>query len=120
MPKDGKGSSGKAEASGPSESLIEIKVKNLRGGNFVVRVPPECSVVQFREVVVKASGGPPNQRIIFRGKVLKDEKKITDYGLQSGLTVHLVGAPPPRRRAATGAATGTSAASGREGGMPRM
>lgn len=37
-----------------------------------------------------------DQRLIFKGKVLKDEQTLVEYKIEDGLTVHLVkGAKPP-------------------------
>ncbi|OWZ20890.1 Ubiquitin family protein [Phytophthora megakarya] len=60
------------------------------------------SVTDFRAKVALATAIPaPRQRLIYRGKLLKDGAALAAYDLQDGHTVHLV-AKLPTRTAATG------------------
>ncbi|KAF1782843.1 Ubiquitin-related domain [Phytophthora cactorum] len=53
------------------------------------------SVADFRAKVALATAVPvPRQRLIYRGKLLKDGVALAAYDLQDGHTVHLVAKPP--------------------------
>lgn len=46
---------------------------------------------------------PESQRLIFKGRILKDETTISEYKIEDGLTVHLV-----KGKAASAAAASSS------------
>ncbi|CEO99951.1 hypothetical protein PBRA_007685 [Plasmodiophora brassicae] len=73
-----------------------VLVKTLNGGQFQVdlEVDPSTPVDALKSAVAEANGTPPErQRIIFRGKVLKDGHLLAEYGVASDSVVHLVVRP---------------------------
>ncbi len=50
-----------------------------------------CSVSDVKEQVEFTEGIPPDQqRLIFGGKQLQDDRQLSDYGIKSEATIHLV------------------------------
>ena len=59
-----------------------IKVRTVSGDKpFQVEVPNDASVRTLKQLIESKSGvGLTQQRLIFSGKVLRDEKHLTEYG----------------------------------------
>ena len=68
-----------------------IKVKTLTGKEIEVDIEPTDKVTRIKERVEEKEGiPPPQQRLIFSGKQMNDEKTATDYKVQGGSVLHLV------------------------------
>ncbi|CAO2170140.1 unnamed protein product [Urochloa humidicola] len=81
-----------------SESTIEINIKTLDSQVHKLRVNKNVPVSVLKEKIFEATGVPlDQQRLIFRGRVLKDDHLLSEYHLEDGFTLHLVA-----RRAAEG------------------
>jgi ubiquilin len=75
----------------------------------------QIPITELKERVAAVSSvDVDKQRLIFRGKVLKDENKLSDFGLEDNDTLHLIirkdDAPAPSVPAPAAAAASTSAA----------
>ncbi|XP_008788002.2 ubiquitin-like domain-containing protein CIP73 isoform X1 [Phoenix dactylifera] len=103
-----------------SESTIEINIKTLDSQIYTFRVNKDMSVPMLKEKVANAIGIPvEQQRLIFRGKVLKDNHLLSEYHLEDGHTLHLVVRQPVQAQPASGAASEDSARnSGNQGSDP--
>lgn len=101
---------------------LNIHIKSGQD-KWEVNVAPESTVLQFKEAINKANGIPvANQRLIYSGKILKDDQTVESYHIQDGHGVHLVKSQPkPQTGSAAGAnnATATGAAAG-TGATPNM
>ncbi|KAK9072923.1 hypothetical protein SSX86_009359 [Deinandra increscens subsp. villosa] len=78
-----------------SGSTVEINIKTLDSQlhNFIVDKNMPVSI--FKENIAGEVGLPvEQQRLIFRGKVLKDEDLLSEYHVESGHTLHLVARQP--------------------------
>ncbi|RMX64235.1 hypothetical protein KXD40_008324 [Peronospora effusa] len=74
---------------------LHLRLKTLDERVFDVTVASSMSVTDFRATVAEATAVPaPRQRLIYRGKLLKDGAALAAYDLQDGHTVHLVAKPP--------------------------
>lgn len=69
----------------------QIKVKTLTGKEIEIDIEPEDTVARIKERVEEKEGiPPPQQRLIFGGKQMADEKKASEYKIEGGTVLHLV------------------------------
>ncbi|KAI5083331.1 hypothetical protein GOP47_0003074 [Adiantum capillus-veneris] len=79
-----------------SHTAVEIKIKTLDSQVYTCRVEKNVSVPDLKEQVALVTGVPSgSQRLICRGKVLKDEHALSAYEVEDGHTLHLVTRPAP-------------------------
>uniref|UniRef100_A0ACD5U552 Uncharacterized protein n=1 Tax=Avena sativa TaxID=4498 RepID=A0ACD5U552_AVESA len=68
-----------------------IKVKTLTGEEIEIDIEPTDTVDRIKERVKEKEGIPPvQQRLIFGGKQMADEKMAQDYKIKGGDVLHLV------------------------------
>ncbi|XP_048538451.1 ubiquitin-like domain-containing protein CIP73 isoform X1 [Triticum urartu] len=78
-------------ADGPESATIEINIKTLESQVHKLRVDKNETVLNLKEKIVDVAGIPvEQQRLIFRGRVLKDDHLLSEYHLEDGYTLHLV------------------------------
>ncbi|XP_074281197.1 ubiquitin-like domain-containing protein CIP73 isoform X1 [Silene latifolia] len=82
--------SGLVEA-GPSEATIEIKIKTMDSQTYTLQVDKQIPVPALKECIASVTGVvTDHQRLICRGKVLKDDQLLSAYQVEDGHTLHLV------------------------------
>jgi len=75
----------------PQQSSMLIKVKTLTGKEIEIDIEPTDRVERIKERVEEKEGiPPPQQRLIFSGKQMNDEKTAADYKVSGGSVLHLV------------------------------
>ncbi|TQV95795.1 hypothetical protein V2A60_000968 [Cordyceps javanica] len=68
-----------------------IKVRTLTGKEIELDIESGYKVSQIKEKVEEKEGIPPvQQRLIYGGKQMTDDKTAADYDLKGGDTLHLV------------------------------
>ncbi|KDN35860.1 UV excision repair protein Rad23 [Tilletiaria anomala UBC 951] len=85
-----------------------VTVKALTGGNFQVDVQPSDTIAAVKQKIKDIKGHPlENQKIIFSGKVLADDKTIQDCNIkEKDFLVSMVSKPKaPKPEAASSSAT---------------
>ncbi|KAG2550798.1 hypothetical protein PVAP13_9KG315600 [Panicum virgatum] len=91
------------EASAAAGATLHIRCAN--GSKFTVQADLAATVGAFKEVVAGSCDVPaPQQRLIYKGRILKDEQTLESYGVETDHTIHLV------RGVASPAASGAPAA----------
>nr|GAT52727.1 cre-ned-8 protein [Mycena chlorophos] len=68
-----------------------IKVKTLTGKEIELDIDSEDKITRIKEKVEEQSGvPPPQQRLIFSGRQLQDDKTAAEANIQPGAVLHLV------------------------------
>ncbi|XP_051526538.1 large proline-rich protein BAG6 isoform X3 [Myxocyprinus asiaticus] len=91
---------------------IEVTVKTLDSQSRTFTVRGEWTVKQFKEHIASSVEIPlDKQRLIYQGKVLQDERTLTEYNVD-GKVIHLVERAPPQSNQSAGGGGGVSSSSG--------
>ncbi|KAK9068360.1 hypothetical protein SSX86_012472 [Deinandra increscens subsp. villosa] len=78
-----------------SETTVEIKIKTLDSQTYTLRVDKCVPVPALKEQIASVTGVlSDQQRLICRGKVLKDDQLLSAYHVEDGHTLHLVARQP--------------------------
>merc|ERR1712110_1365993 len=73
------------------EKKMQIKVKTLTGKEIEIDIEVSDKIERIKERVEEKEGIPPaQQRLIFSGKQLNDDKKVQEYRIMAGSVLHLV------------------------------
>ncbi|KAI9113359.1 hypothetical protein K1719_015884 [Acacia pycnantha] len=74
-----------------SDSTVQLNVKTLDSHIYSFQVDKNMLVSLLKEKIANETGVPVGQqRLIFRGKVLKDNHVLSEYHVENGDTLHLV------------------------------
>ncbi|XP_062191855.1 ubiquitin-like domain-containing protein CIP73 isoform X2 [Phragmites australis] len=97
-----------SNCAGGSETTIEIKIKTLDSQTYNLRVNKCVPVPLLKEKIATLTGIlSEQQRLICRGRVLKDDELLSAYHVEDGHTLHLVVRQPGQ--SATSGNSGTEA-----------
>ncbi|CAG9461160.1 unnamed protein product [Pedinophyceae sp. YPF-701] len=70
---------------------VMIKVKTLTGKELEIDIEPTDTIERIKERVEEKEGIPPvQQRLIYSGKSMADDKEAREYNIEGGSVLHLV------------------------------
>jgi hypothetical protein len=68
-----------------------VQVKTMTGRLHTITVRPSMTVMEVKYLIEKVEQyAPDQQRIVYCGKQLSDEKQLQDYSIQPDVTIHLI------------------------------
>ncbi|KAK4754626.1 hypothetical protein SAY87_002730 [Trapa incisa] len=78
-----------------AEEGVNVHIRCSNGSKFTVRTSLGSTVGSFKQVLARNCDVPAEQqRLIYKGRILKDEQTLESYDLQAEHTVHVVKGSP--------------------------
>ncbi|PPD98416.1 hypothetical protein GOBAR_DD04544 [Gossypium barbadense] len=87
---EGDSSESRLGTNGEDEGVL-VNIRCSNGSKFTVRTSLESTVGVFKSLLAQNCDVPADQqRLIYKGRVLKDDQTLQSYGLQADHTIHMV------------------------------
>ncbi|KAE8711715.1 Ubiquitin domain-containing protein DSK2b [Hibiscus syriacus] len=105
---------------GGEEGVAVVNIRCSNGTKFTVRTSLESSVGSFKALLAQNCDIPADQqRLIYKGRILKDDQTLKSYGLLADHMVHMVRGFAPSSSSPPPAATANIAADSTAPGVTR-
>ncbi|CAH2076685.1 unnamed protein product [Thlaspi arvense] len=76
--------------------VVSVNVRCSNGSKFSVRTSLDSTVESFKALVAQNCDVPANQqRLIYKGRILKDDQTLLSYGIQADHALHMVRGSAP-------------------------
>ncbi|CAG9318516.1 unnamed protein product [Blepharisma stoltei] len=77
-----------------------IQIKNLRGEQTSLEIDPQIKVIEVKRLIQTGQGHPiESQKLLYKGKILEDEKPLTDFQItENAILVLMVSNKKPQER----------------------
>ena len=73
------------------EGTMNILIKHINGSDITLNVNPTDTVEDVKAMICKKEGIPiDDQKFLFNGKAIENDKTLQDYNIQEGCTIHLL------------------------------
>ncbi|KAL1563864.1 Ubiquitin domain-containing protein DSK2b [Salvia divinorum] len=70
---------------------VNVNIRCSNGSKFSVKTTLESTVAEFKGILAHNCDVPAEQqRLIYKGRILKDDQTLVSYGLQADHTIHMV------------------------------
>lgn len=67
---------------------MQLIIKGLKGEQESIEVPEESSILDVKAIIMSQLGHAVTcQKLLYKGKILEDNKFLTEYGIQNGNTI---------------------------------
>jgi ubiquilin len=77
-----------------SSDNLQIKVRSSDTVTYNVELSPDFTFLELRGLVSEKAAVPAARiRLIYQGRILRDEQKMSDCGVQTDHTIHMVTQP---------------------------
>ncbi|PIS53953.1 hypothetical protein CJI97_003651 [Candidozyma auris] len=88
---------------------ITINVKSSGDKKFEVKVDTSSSIADLKTIISGEADVPPErQRLVYSGKVLKDEETVASYKIKDGHAIHMIKSAAPKKPETSTSETATS------------
>ena len=75
----------------PKKQKIQIQIKNMNGQTTSFNIPSNEKVINLKYMILDREGIPiDQQRLVFSGHQLDDDKRLDDYTIEDNSNIHLV------------------------------
>ncbi|XP_047950071.1 ubiquitin domain-containing protein DSK2b-like [Salvia hispanica] len=75
---------------------VNVYIRCSNGSKFSVKTTLDSTVAEFKHVLAHNCDVPAEQqRLIYKGRILKDDQTLASYGLQADHTIHMVRGSAP-------------------------
>ncbi|KAI3447890.1 hypothetical protein Pfo_004555 [Paulownia fortunei] len=90
------GAEGESSVSMGGDEQVNVNIRCSNGSKFSVKTSLDSTVGEFKGVLAQNCDVPgEQQRLIYKGRILKDDQTLVSYGLQADHTVHMVRGSAP-------------------------
>jgi len=81
-----------AASSSSSTNQFNLNIKGPSDLKLAITIGEDATVEQLKEAIAQKNADFPkdNQRLIFSGRVLANDKALGSYGVKNGSAIHLV------------------------------
>ncbi|KAL0365746.1 UNVERIFIED_CONTAM: Ubiquitin domain-containing protein DSK2b [Sesamum angustifolium] len=102
------GAEGQSSAAVAACEEVNVNIRCSNGSKFWVKTTLDSTVAEFKALLAQNCDVPAEQqRLIYKGRILKDDQTLISYGLQADHTVHMVRGSAPAASPPTPAPTST-------------